>query len=121
MASAEGNPEPSNVVPFMSHQSKVYLAGMEQDDFRCTSLEIDDGIARVDVHDHLEYVLASLETFETISENLIGYCFNVSSSSKFMSHTGAILMFLIWDERPSLTEQTRPCVVSPSQLSSFSL
>lgn len=60
VASADGTLEPSTVKvePFMSHQSKVYLA---------------------DVHDHLEYVLASLETFETIAENLIGYCFNALS------------------------------------------
>ncbi|KAG9015242.1 hypothetical protein FRB90_004862 [Tulasnella sp. 427] len=59
-ASADGAPEPSiaKVVPFMSHQSKVYIA---------------------DVHDHLEYVLSSLETYETISENLISYCFNALS------------------------------------------
>lgn len=34
VASAEGAPEPTNnkVLPFMSHNSKVYLAGMEHDE-----------------------------------------------------------------------------------------
>jgi hypothetical protein len=41
---------------FMSHKSKIYLA---------------------DVHDHMEHVLASLDMFAGISENLINYTFNV--------------------------------------------
>ncbi|KAG8910460.1 hypothetical protein FRC01_006329, partial [Tulasnella sp. 417] len=51
-------PDVSKVKGFLSHQAKVYLA---------------------DVHDHLEYVIASLEMFETITENLISYSFNVLS------------------------------------------
>ncbi|KAG8997243.1 hypothetical protein FRB90_012553 [Tulasnella sp. 427] len=51
-------PDPSKVKGFLSHQAKVYLA---------------------DVHDHLEYVIASLEMFETVTENLISYSFNVLS------------------------------------------
>ncbi|KIO26588.1 hypothetical protein M407DRAFT_74306 [Tulasnella calospora MUT 4182] len=59
-ASVNGSsaPDLSKVKGFLSHQAKVYLA---------------------DVHDHLEYVIASLEMFETITENLISYSFNVLS------------------------------------------
>ncbi|KAG9037278.1 hypothetical protein FRB95_006221 [Tulasnella sp. JGI-2019a] len=46
------------VVGFMSPKSKIYLA---------------------DVLDHVEYILASLEMFESITENLIAYTFNVVS------------------------------------------
>ena len=31
-----------------------------------------------DVHDHMEYILTSIEMFAGISENLIDYSFNVS-------------------------------------------
>lgn len=47
-----------NITGFMSHKSKVYLA---------------------DVLDHCEYILSSLEMFETITENLIAYTFNIVS------------------------------------------
>jgi len=43
---------------FLSHQSKVYLA---------------------DVHDHIEYILGSLDMFSSIAENLISYTFNIVS------------------------------------------
>jgi len=43
---------------FLSHKTKVYLN---------------------DVHDHIELILASLEMFESISENLINFCFNAVS------------------------------------------
>ncbi|KAI0082128.1 hypothetical protein K474DRAFT_1655466 [Panus rudis PR-1116 ss-1] len=43
---------------FMSHKAKIYLA---------------------DVHDHMEYILTSLDMFAGISENLINYTFNMSS------------------------------------------
>ncbi|KAG8684729.1 hypothetical protein FRC09_015181 [Ceratobasidium sp. 395] len=43
---------------FLSHQSKVYLA---------------------DVHDHIEYILSSLDMFSSIAENLISYTFNIVS------------------------------------------
>jgi len=42
---------------YMSLKAKIYLA---------------------DVHDHMEYVLTSIEMFAGISENLINYSFNVS-------------------------------------------
>lgn len=45
---------------FMSHKAKIYLA---------------------DVHDHMEYILTSIEMFAGIAENLINYSFNVSSRS----------------------------------------
>ncbi|KAF8527557.1 hypothetical protein BU17DRAFT_81765 [Hysterangium stoloniferum] len=43
---------------YMSHKSKVYLA---------------------DVHDHVEYVLLSLDMFASVAENLINYTFNMAS------------------------------------------
>ncbi|KZT73375.1 hypothetical protein DAEQUDRAFT_721973 [Daedalea quercina L-15889] len=43
---------------YMSHKSKIYLA---------------------DVHDHMEYILSSLEMFAGVSENLINYTFNMAS------------------------------------------
>ncbi|KAF5352613.1 hypothetical protein D9756_006198 [Leucocoprinus leucothites] len=46
------------VVGFMSHKSKIYLA---------------------DVFDHMEYILASLDMFSSIAENLIDYSFNSAS------------------------------------------
>ena len=42
---------------YMSHKAKIYLA---------------------DVHDHMEYILSSLDMFAGISDNLINYSFNVS-------------------------------------------
>jgi Mg2+ and Co2+ transporter CorA len=42
---------------YMSHKSKIYLA---------------------DVHDHMEYIMTSMEMFAGIAENLINYSFNVS-------------------------------------------
>ena len=42
---------------YMSDKAKTYLA---------------------DVHDHMEYILTSVEMFAGISENLINYSFNVS-------------------------------------------
>jgi len=42
---------------YMSDKAKTYLA---------------------DVHDHMEYILANIEMFAGISENLINYSFNVS-------------------------------------------
>jgi len=46
------------VAGFMSHKSKIYLA---------------------DVYDHIIYILSSLDMFETVSENLINYTFNLAS------------------------------------------
>lgn len=45
-------------VGFLSHQAKVYLA---------------------DVHDHIEYIISSLDMFSSIAENLINYTFNLVS------------------------------------------
>ncbi|EGN93721.1 hypothetical protein SERLA73DRAFT_63839 [Serpula lacrymans var. lacrymans S7.3] len=52
------NPKAAEVVGFMSHKSKIYLA---------------------DVHDHMEYMLSSLDMFAGIAENLIDYTFNMAS------------------------------------------
>ncbi|CAK5278332.1 unnamed protein product [Mycena citricolor] len=54
----EITPGGEKVKGFMSHKSKIYLA---------------------DVHDHMEYILTSLEMFAGIGENLIGYTFNMAS------------------------------------------
>jgi Mg2+ and Co2+ transporter CorA len=54
----EGPVDSSKVVGFMSHKSKIYLA---------------------DVHDHMEYILTSLDMFTGIAENLINYTFNMAS------------------------------------------
>ncbi|KAG1742775.1 uncharacterized protein EDB91DRAFT_297885 [Suillus paluster] len=43
---------------FMTHKSKIYLA---------------------DVHDHMEYILTSMDMFAGITENLINYTFNIKS------------------------------------------
>lgn len=41
---------------YMTHRTTIYLA---------------------DVHDHMEYILTSVEMFASISENLINFSFNV--------------------------------------------
>jgi len=46
------------VAGYLSHQAKVYLA---------------------DVHDHVEYIMSSLDMFTSIAENLINYTFNIVS------------------------------------------
>ena len=50
-------PEGWKATGYMSNKAKTYLA---------------------DVHDHMEYILTSMEMFSSISENLIDYSFNVS-------------------------------------------
>lgn len=51
-----GSTEP--VTGYMSHKSNIYLA---------------------DVHDHMEYALASLDMYAAMAENLIAYTFNMAS------------------------------------------
>ncbi|KAI6120937.1 hypothetical protein EDD16DRAFT_809478 [Pisolithus croceorrhizus] len=43
---------------FMSHKAKIYLA---------------------DVHDHMEYILSTMDAFAGVAENLINYTFNLKS------------------------------------------
>ena len=50
-------PEGYKVKGYMSNEAKTYLA---------------------DVHDHIEYILTSVDMFAGVSENLIEYSFNVS-------------------------------------------
>ncbi|EJC98797.1 uncharacterized protein FOMMEDRAFT_149129 [Fomitiporia mediterranea MF3/22] len=59
-ASNEGSnaATPTKIEGFMSHKSKIYLA---------------------DVHDHIDYIINSLDMFSSISENLINYTFNMAS------------------------------------------
>ena len=56
---------------FMSHKAKIYLA---------------------DVHDHIDYIISSLDMFSSITENLINYTFNVSRLS---SHLMGLLLIII--------------------------
>lgn len=56
----------SKVEGFMSHKSKIYLA---------------------DVHDHMDYVITSLDMFSSISENLINYTFNVGFCHLLLVYT----------------------------------
>ena len=51
-------PDGRRIEGYMSDKAKTYLA---------------------DVHDHMEYILTSIEMFAGISENLIDYSFNVST------------------------------------------
>lgn len=60
---------------FMSHKAKIYLV--------CPALINLDFLNvhclwQADVHDHMEYILTSLDMFASISENLINFTFNVS-------------------------------------------
>jgi len=55
-------PEAKKVEGYMSHKARIYLA---------------------DVHDHMEYILTSIEMFAGVSENLINYSFNVSPAFRF--------------------------------------
>jgi Mg2+ and Co2+ transporter CorA len=69
-------PPGTKIEGFMSHKSKIYLA---------------------DVHDHMEYILTSLDMFSGISENLINYTFNITSyeMNDFMRYlTLATIIFL---------------------------
>ncbi|TFY79352.1 hypothetical protein EWM64_g4661 [Hericium alpestre] len=50
--------ETQKVTGFMSHKSNIYLA---------------------DVHNHMEYILSSLDMYAAMSENLINYTFNMAS------------------------------------------
>ncbi|EJD54494.1 hypothetical protein AURDEDRAFT_148244 [Auricularia subglabra TFB-10046 SS5] len=57
MEYGQDEPRKSAATGFMSHKAKIYLA---------------------DVHDHMDYILSSVDLFTTISENLISYTFNMS-------------------------------------------
>ncbi|KAI0321257.1 hypothetical protein OF83DRAFT_1168596 [Amylostereum chailletii] len=48
----------AKITGYMSHKSKIYLA---------------------DVHDHMEYILTSLDMYADMAENLINYTFNMAS------------------------------------------
>ena len=61
LVSSAGEEKPTKVEGFMTHKSKIYLA---------------------DVHDHIDYIINSMDMFSSISENLINYTFNVSSTDK---------------------------------------
>lgn len=56
LVNSAGESPPAKIEGFMSHKSKIYLA---------------------DVHDHIDYIISSIDMFSGISENLINYTFNV--------------------------------------------
>ncbi|KAF9535631.1 magnesium transporter [Crepidotus variabilis] len=56
--SSDPNNKDVQVVGFMSHKAKIYLA---------------------DVYDHTDYILTSMDMFASIAENLIAYTFNMAS------------------------------------------
>lgn len=65
----------------MSHKTTIYLA---------------------DVHDHMEYILTSIEMFASISENLINFSFNVGPTiSRPSNH---LIPFLIFPSQMSSHE-----------------
>jgi len=72
------NSDPKNkdvqVVGFMSHKAKIYLVSLI---LRCFIVR-PSYLWQADVFDHMEYILASLDMFAGVSENLINYTFNVS-------------------------------------------
>lgn len=55
----DSNEDGKKLEGYMTHKAKIYLA---------------------DVHDHMDYILTSIEMFAGIAENLINYSFNVSST-----------------------------------------
>lgn len=68
------------VMGFMSPKSKIYLVGLHENVVRGLLLICRPSAnVKADVLDHVEYILASLEMFESITENLIAYTFNVVS------------------------------------------
>jgi len=58
LVDARSSPDGKKVDGFMTQRAKIYLA---------------------DVHDHIAYVLASLDMFADVSKNLIAYTFNTVS------------------------------------------
>lgn len=95
------NPENANVKPvgYMSHKSKIYLVSRLNFVFRrCSNCDSQ----QADVHDHMEYILASLDMFANIGENLIDYTFNVSTSESYISYciscSSSILKILCADD-----------------------
>ncbi|TDL15301.1 hypothetical protein BD410DRAFT_902654 [Rickenella mellea] len=57
-ASGNNSKDKVTVEGFMSHKSKIYLA---------------------DVHDHIDYILTSMQMFANVAENLINFTFNMAS------------------------------------------
>ncbi|KIK29956.1 hypothetical protein PISMIDRAFT_648208, partial [Pisolithus microcarpus 441] len=59
---------------FMSHKAKIYLVEADE-----TYAYLCAGREQADVHDHVEYILSTMDTFAGMAENLINYTFNVGS------------------------------------------
>lgn len=60
---------------YMSDKAKTYLA---------------------DVHDHMEYILANIEMFAGVSENLIDYSFNVSLLASGFDRSTLTVVWVPW-------------------------
>ncbi|THH04885.1 hypothetical protein EW145_g5200 [Phellinidium pouzarii] len=58
VTSSGGDAANTKIQGFMSHKSKIYLA---------------------DVHDHIDYIISSIDMFSGVSENLINFTFNMAS------------------------------------------
>jgi hypothetical protein len=69
--------EDTKVIGYMSHKSKTYLVGT----FLLVWHDLDLLSLQADVYDHIEYVMASLDMYGAMAENLINYSFNVRYGS----------------------------------------
>ena len=72
--------EDQKVVGYLSSKSKIYLVGPFL--YGLISMFWLDVLSlQADVHDHMEYAMASLDMYSAMAENLINYTFNVRHSS----------------------------------------
>lgn len=60
---------------WMSHKSKIYLVCLLPLSHTCIWLTV----SQADVHDHMDYILTSLDMFTGIADNLVDYTFNMAS------------------------------------------
>ncbi|KAF8709447.1 CorA-like Mg2+ transporter protein, partial [Rhizoctonia solani] len=66
------------VVGFLSHQAKVYLADVH-DHVECVDLKFNIGNVAHQSSVRSRYIMSSLDMFTSIAENLINYTFNIVS------------------------------------------
>jgi len=67
--------EDHKAVGYMSRKARIYLVSP----FSYVLLWFDVLSSQTDVHDHIEYAMASLDMYQAMAENLINYTFNVMS------------------------------------------
>jgi len=65
--------ESEKVVGYMSNKAMIYLVGPFLHGLRWLHLLS----LQADVHDHIEYALASMDMYSAMAENLVNYSFNV--------------------------------------------